>query len=100
MAEAVFWIALGCTAYVYAGYPLLLFVWRRLVGFDSQVGSSWRAGCCNVQRGSEKVMRNMFQKLLLVPFTFVLMNWAAVAALYYFSRGSRDLWSPAGARHS
>lgn len=28
MAEAIFWIALGCTAYVYAGYPLLLLVWR------------------------------------------------------------------------
>ena len=32
MAEAVFWIALGCTAYVYAGYPLLLLVWRWLEG--------------------------------------------------------------------
>lgn len=45
-------------------------------------------------------MQNMFRKLLLVPFTFVLMNWAAVAGLYYFSRGTRNLWSPAGARHS
>jgi hypothetical protein len=45
-------------------------------------------------------MRKMFQKLLMVPFTFVLMNWAAVAGLYYFSRGARDLWSPAGVRHS
>jgi cellulose synthase/poly-beta-1,6-N-acetylglucosamine synthase-like glycosyltransferase len=28
MAEAIFWIALGCTAYVYAGYPLLLLAWQ------------------------------------------------------------------------
>jgi cellulose synthase/poly-beta-1,6-N-acetylglucosamine synthase-like glycosyltransferase len=28
MAEAIFWIALGCTVYVYAGYPLLLLAWR------------------------------------------------------------------------
>lgn len=45
-------------------------------------------------------MQSIFRKLMLVPFTFVLMNWAAVAGLYYFTRGSRDLWSPAGARHS
>jgi hypothetical protein len=42
----------------------------------------------------------LLRKLMLVRFTFVLMNWAAVAGLYYFTRGSRDLWSPAGARHS
>jgi cellulose synthase/poly-beta-1,6-N-acetylglucosamine synthase-like glycosyltransferase len=28
MAEAIFWIALACTAYVYAGYPLLLLAWE------------------------------------------------------------------------
>lgn len=29
MAEAIFWTALAGIAYVYAGYPLLLMVWRR-----------------------------------------------------------------------
>jgi hypothetical protein len=38
-------------------------------------------------------MMNMFRKLLLAPYTFVLMNWAAVAGLYYFARGSKDAWS-------
>jgi cellulose synthase/poly-beta-1,6-N-acetylglucosamine synthase-like glycosyltransferase len=28
MAEAIFWMALACTAYVYAGYPLLLLAWQ------------------------------------------------------------------------
>ena len=30
-------------------------------------------------------------KLFEVPYTFVLMNWAAVAGLYHFLRG-RDVW--------
>lgn len=34
----------------------------------------------------------------LAAYTFVLMNWAAVAGLYYFVRGSRDMWNPAGTR--
>lgn len=34
----------------------------------------------------------------LAAYTFVLMNWAAVAGLYYFVRGSRDIWNPAGTR--
>ena len=28
MAEVIFWIALACTVYVYAGYPLVLLTWR------------------------------------------------------------------------
>ncbi len=39
-------------------------------------------------------MRNMFRRVVLVPYTFVLMNWAAVAGLYYFTRGSRNIWNP------
>ena len=34
-------------------------------------------------------------KALLIPYTFVLMNWAPVAGLYYFLRRGRygaDLW--------
>ncbi len=30
MVEAMFWTSLSCIAYVYAGYPLLLMVWRKL----------------------------------------------------------------------
>jgi len=29
---------------------------------------------------------------LLFPYSFVLMNWAAVAALYYFARGRKHIW--------
>lgn len=32
----------------------------------------------------------MKQKLL-IPYTFVLMNWAAVVGLYHFLRGGDDL---------
>ena len=45
-------------------------------------------------------MMNTFRKVVLVPYTFVLMNWAAVAGLYHFTRGSRDIWKPAGKRRS
>lgn len=45
-------------------------------------------------------MINTFRRVVLVPYTFVLLNWAAVAGLYYFARGSRNIWNPAGARHS
>ena len=30
----------------------------------------------------------------LIPYTFVLMNWAAVAALYHVIRGTQGLWTP------
>lgn len=45
------------------------------------------------------------KRLLTIPYAFVLMNWAAVTALYYFLRGRRlqGLWSeggwPAGGAH-
>jgi hypothetical protein len=31
---------------------------------------------------------------LLFPYSFVLMNWAAVAALYHFARGRTQIWNP------
>jgi biofilm PGA synthesis N-glycosyltransferase PgaC len=40
------------------------------------------------------------RKLIRVPYTFVLMNWAAVAGLYYFACGARDIWNPAAKRHA
>lgn len=45
-------------------------------------------------------MRNTFRQIVLVPYTFVLMNWAAVAGLYYFTSGSRDIWNPSRARRT
>ena len=33
------------------------------------------------------------KSLALFPYTFVLMNWAAVVGLYHFLRGQHDLWS-------
>jgi hypothetical protein len=32
------------------------------------------------------------KRALLFPYSFVLMNWAAVAALYYFARGRTQIW--------
>jgi hypothetical protein len=32
------------------------------------------------------------KRLLLFPYSFVLMNWAAVAALYYFACGRKHIW--------
>jgi hypothetical protein len=32
------------------------------------------------------------KRALLFPYSFVLMNWAAVAALYYFARGQKNIW--------
>ncbi|HEY3127939.1 MAG TPA: hypothetical protein VGL91_00645 [Acidobacteriota bacterium] len=32
------------------------------------------------------------KRALLIPYTFVLMNWAAVAGLYHFLRGHKDIW--------
>ena len=45
-------------------------------------------------------MRHILRKAVLTPYTFVLMNWAAVAGLYYFMRGFRDIWKQAGTRRS
>jgi hypothetical protein len=36
---------------------------------------------------------------LTFPATFVKMNWAAVAGLYYFATGRKDLWRPMGSHH-
>jgi len=31
-------------------------------------------------------------RLLTIPYTFVVMNWAAVVGLIQFVRGTRDVW--------
>ena len=32
------------------------------------------------------------KRLVSFPYAFVLMNWAAVAALYYFVTGKKNIW--------
>lgn len=32
------------------------------------------------------------RRSMLVAYTFVLMNWAAVVGLYHFVRGHKDVW--------
>jgi hypothetical protein len=32
------------------------------------------------------------KRSMIVAYTFVLMNWAAVLGLYHFVRGNRDIW--------
>jgi hypothetical protein len=39
-------------------------------------------------------MTSILEKLLFFPYTFVLMNWAVVAGLYSFARGSTGVWEP------
>jgi biofilm PGA synthesis N-glycosyltransferase PgaC len=36
----------------------------------------------------------------LLPYTFVLMNWAAVTGLYRFMRGTSGIWNAPGSRES
>jgi len=32
------------------------------------------------------------KRILSLPYTFVVMNWAAVAGLYYYGTGRKDVW--------
>lgn len=34
----------------------------------------------------------MLKKVLSLPYTFVLLNWAALVAFYYFITGKQDVW--------
>ena len=46
-------------------------------------------------------MKRTILKVILLPYIFVLMNWAPVAGLYYFARGrSLGIWSPVAVRHT
>lgn len=36
----------------------------------------------------------VMKRVLLLAYFFVLMNWAAVMALYYFLQGREDIWRP------
>lgn len=39
-------------------------------------------------------MKRAIRKLIQIPYAFVLLNWAAVAGLYYFTRGHESFWNP------
>ena len=46
-------------------------------------------------------MTNYFRKMVLFPYTFVLMNWAPVAGLYEYLRGHADgVWKPVPVKHA
>ena len=32
------------------------------------------------------------RRFMSIPYTFVMMNWAAVMGLLYFVRGTRNVW--------
>lgn len=34
---------------------------------------------------------------LMIPYVFVMMNWAAVMGLVHYLRGSRDVWTASAA---
>jgi len=35
------------------------------------------------------------RKVLQIPFMFLLLNWAAVAGLYYYTRSHQGFWETA-----
>jgi hypothetical protein len=39
------------------------------------------------------------KRLVSLPYTFVVMNWAVVAGLYYFITGKKDLWLKVKSSH-
>lgn len=39
------------------------------------------------------------RRALSFPALFVKLNWAAVAGLYYFATGRKDLWRGVGHSH-
>jgi hypothetical protein len=39
------------------------------------------------------------KRFLSVPYTFVLMNWAALAGLFYYVTGKKDVWSKSKSSH-
>jgi hypothetical protein len=46
-------------------------------------------------------MGKTLEKIILFPYTFVLLNWAPVAGLYYFLRGRPlGIWNPVAVKHT
>jgi hypothetical protein len=40
-----------------------------------------------------KTATHVLNGIVQIPYTFVLMNWAVVAGLYYFARGHEGFWN-------
>jgi hypothetical protein len=40
--------------------------------------------------------RLVSSRATILPYTFVLMNWAALTGLFEFVRGSTGIWNPDG----
>jgi len=46
-------------------------------------------------------MRKKLKSAFFFPYTFVLMNWAPVAGLYHYLRGSSiGIWNPVTFKHT
>jgi hypothetical protein len=43
-------------------------------------------------------MKQILKKVALLPYMFVLLNWAAVAGLYQFIRGVDGIWDAGASR--
>jgi hypothetical protein len=43
-------------------------------------------------------MKQIAKKVALLPYMFVLLNWAAVAGLYQFMRGVDGIWDADASR--
>jgi hypothetical protein len=39
------------------------------------------------------------RRLISLPYTFVLMNWAALVGLFYFVTGTKDVWLKSKSSH-
>jgi len=40
------------------------------------------------------------KRVLSLPYSFVVMNWAAVIGLFYFLSGKKDVWFTNKSAHS
>jgi len=46
-------------------------------------------------------LTHKLEKAALIPYTFVLMNWAPVVGLYHFLRGrSLGIWNSVAVKHT
>jgi cellulose synthase/poly-beta-1,6-N-acetylglucosamine synthase-like glycosyltransferase len=50
--------------------------------------------------GMAAVGRWFSYRAVVLPYTFVLMNWAALAGLRQFARGTSGIWNPTGLRRT
>ena len=48
-----------------------------------------------IPRESHGGLARIVRKAALVPYTFVLLNWAAVSGLYHYLRGYTGTWESA-----